>query len=124
MGGTAVKSAQRDSDTTRRIDEDFVAAQKQSKRRALRFRRGVRTLGQTIFYGFVAGALFFCAVRFALEAAFPGTIQRFVGPIVEPVLHTADGLTAAKKDNDTDKTTPKPAPKHPKGKRNHRPGTH
>jgi len=120
MGGTAVKSGVRESDMTHRIDEDFIAAQKQSKRRALRFRRSVRTLGQTVFYGFVAGALFFCAVRFALEAAFPGSIQRFVVPLVEPVFRPSDGTMAVvKKDSDTDgaahaKSTKKTHGKHGK----------
>jgi len=115
MGGTAVKSGVRESDMTHRIDEDFIHAQKQSKRRALRFRRSVRTLGQTVFYGFVAGALFFCAVRFALEAAFPGSIQRFVVPLVEPVFRPTDAFQIVKKDDDSSNPHPKAA-KHGKGK--------
>jgi hypothetical protein len=116
MGGTAVKSGVRESDMTHRIDEDFVAAQKQSKRRALRFRRSVRTLGQTVFYGFVAGALFFCAVRFALEAAFPGSIQRFVVPLVEPVFRPSDGTTSVVKKDGTDSSASGKSGKHGKGK--------
>jgi hypothetical protein len=124
MGGTAVKSGVRESDMTHRIDEDFVAAQKQSKRRALRFRRSVRTLGQTVFYGFVAGALFFCAVRFALEAAFPGSIQRFVVPLVEPVFKTNDGsIEVVKKDGDGDTGKGK-SNKHGRGKHGKKPGQH
>ena len=122
MGGTAVKSGMRESDMTHRIDEDFMQAQKQSKRRALRFRRSVRTLGQTVFYGFVAGALFFCAVRFALEAAFPGSIQRFVVPLVEPVFRPTDAFQIVKKDDDASNPHPKAAPKHgkpKKGKKTH-----
>jgi hypothetical protein len=121
MGGTAVKSGMRESDMTHRIDEDFMQAQKQSKRRALRFRRSVRTLGQTVFYGFVAGALFFCAVRFALEAAFPGSIQRFVVPLVEPVFRPTDNFQIVKKDDDSSSANKAKPTKHGHGKHSKKP---
>ncbi|PWU00681.1 MAG: hypothetical protein C5B53_03715 [Candidatus Melainabacteria bacterium] len=82
MGG--IKSGVRHADTTKRMS-DQQSAQTRSKRRALRFRRGIRTLSQTVFYGFVAGALFFCAVRVTLQALFPGKVNHLVAPILQPL---------------------------------------
>src|ERR1700676_2026371 len=75
------------------------------KRKSLRFRQGIRSFSQTVFYGFLAGALFFCAILFTLEAFFPGQVNRLVAPILGPFLrsHSQDG--------DLDKAeTAEPAP--------------
>ncbi len=124
MGGTVLKTGARQADMTRRIDEEFMAAQVRSKRKALRFRKSIRTLGQTIFYGFIAGTLFFCAVRFALESVFPGSIKRVVVPLVEPFLHNPDETAAidSKGVDDTGADAPKPtkAKKSKKGHNQHR----
>src|SRR6516165_2684874 len=81
MGG--IKSGGRHGDSTRRM-ADNQSTQNRNRKRALRFRKGIRTLSQTVFYGFVAGALFFCAVRVTLQAFFPGKVNRLVAPIFEP----------------------------------------
>src|SRR6516165_2263329 len=82
MGG--IKSGVRHGDMTRRMSDTKDAQFYRGRKRSLRFRKSIRTLSQTIFYGFVAGALFFCAVRVTLQALFPGRVNRLVAPIFEP----------------------------------------
>ncbi len=121
MGGSILKAGARQMDMTRRIDEDTAAAHVRTKRHALRFRKGVRTLGQTIFYGFIAGSLFFCAVRFAVEAVFPGGVPHAIPKMKIPF------VPVNKDDDDTDETAettaqkvePKPLPKPKKPVRRH-----
>jgi len=122
MGGSILKSGARQMDSTRRIDEDTASALVRNKRHALRFRKGVRTLGQTIFYGFVAGSLFFCAVRFAVEAVFPAGMPHVMPKMKIP-------FVPVNADEDEGETAPietaqkpppkKPAPKTKKQSRRH-----
>ena len=81
MGG--IKSGVRQGDSTRRLADTKEAQTYRSKKRSLRFRKSIRTLSQTIFYGFIAGALFFCAARVTLQALYPGRVNRMVAPIFE-----------------------------------------
>ena|SRR5579883_262478 len=120
MGG--LKSGVRHGDSTRRMDDRQGSQDYRRRKKSLRARKGIRTLSQTIFYGFVAGALFFCAVRVTLQALFPGKVNRLVAPMFEPfpqinvpqLGHFAD--SAAK----FWKSKPAPAQPHPKPRRGHR----
>jgi hypothetical protein len=84
MGG--IKSGIRHADMTRRLGDSQSALIYRSRKRSLRFRKSIRTFTQTIFYGFIVGALFFCAIRFTLQTLFPGRVNRLVAPIFEPLL--------------------------------------
>jgi hypothetical protein len=93
----------READLTRRLDEDALEAQKYSKRKSLRFKKHVRGLSQTIMYGFIAGALFFCAIRLVSDAAFPGTVKRVLNPLVHPFIGSSKGaMHAAPEEGKTD----------------------
>ena len=119
MGG--IKSGGRHGDSTRRM-ADNQSTQNRNRKRALRFRKGIRTLSQTVFYGFVAGALFFCAVRVTLQAFFPGKVNRLVAPIFQPlpqfnVPQLGQFADSAAKFWKSKQPQPKPAPKKAPGRR-------
>ena len=86
MGG--IKTGVRHGDMTRRMGESQSAQLYRNRKRSLRFRKNIRTLSQTVFYGFIAGALFFCAIRFTLQTLAPGRVNRLVAPIFEPIMPT------------------------------------
>jgi hypothetical protein len=120
MGSSSVRIGAREADSTQRIDDDLVTDQKSSKRKSLRFNKGFRSLGQTIMYGFIAGALFFTAIKFALEASFPTAIKRVFGNPLESLLHgkKRDKLTT-KDDSETASrphTKPLKKPIHKRGR--------
>jgi|SRR5271170_2443907 len=95
----------READLTSRLDEGALEAQKYSKRKSLRFKKHVRSLSQTIMYGFIAGALFFCAIRFAIDAAFPGTVKRVLNPLLHPFIkHSKEVINATTEEGERDTT--------------------
>ncbi len=47
------------------------------------FRQTLRSLSQTIVYGFIAGAIFFCAIRFTIQAINPEQVSHFFAPLFQ-----------------------------------------
>jgi hypothetical protein len=118
-----LRTGTRQAEAARRVDETGQAVEYQIQKKTLRFGNKVRVLLQTIMYGFIAGTLFFCSVKVALEADVTDRVKRIVAPIIEPIVQKCQEVTDSAK-NFVTQTVTAPAPpkkpvKHPKKVKKH-----
>jgi len=94
----SIKTNVRNSDVTRRLEENNVRESPREKTKSLRFRNDIRTLSQTIFYGLIVGALFFCAVRLVLESYAPANVRHIFSRYERDIQRRIDRLEAKKQE--------------------------
>ncbi len=80
LGG--LKSGIRQQDLTRRLDDNLSSSDFEKARQSTKLRRHVRSLSEQLFYLLIGATLFFCAIRFTLQAYFPGRAHRILAPLL------------------------------------------
>jgi hypothetical protein len=107
-----LKTGARQAEASKRMDDSGQSVDYQIQKKTLRFGNKVRVLLQTMVYGFIAGTLFFCAVKVALEVNITERVQRIAAPIIEPIMQKCQEVSdSAKKLMTPSKAPPVPAKK-------------
>lgn len=92
-----LRAGARQAEAAKRGDDSGQQVDYQIQKKTLRFGNKVRVLLQTMIYGFIAGTLFFCAVKLALEVDISERVQRIAAPIIEPIVQKCQEVTDSAK---------------------------
>jgi hypothetical protein len=131
LGG--LKTGVKQAENTRRLEDSISSSDfEKTRKKATRFTRHIRSLGEQFLYVLIGVVLFFCSVRFTLQTWFPGKVHQLLAPILGKntgvVEQTLTGKSTPVKDEDDEdaeqvkkeevKPQPKPRPKAPKKTKN------
>jgi hypothetical protein len=119
LGG--LKTGVKQAENTRRLEDSISSSDfEKTRKKATRFTRHIRSLGEQFLYVLIGVVLFFCSVRFTLQTWFPGKVHQLLAPILGKntgvVEQTLTGKSTPMKDEDDEdsepakKETVKPAP--------------
>jgi len=106
-----LRTGTRQAEAARRVDDTGQSVDYSIQKKSLRFGNKVRVLLQTIMYGFIAGTLFFCSVKVALEADVAERVSRVVSPVIEQIVQKSQEVTDNAKNFVEQINTPAPGPK-------------
>jgi hypothetical protein len=107
-----LKTGARQAETSKRMDDSGQAVDYHIQKKTLRFGNKIRLLLTTMVYGFIAGTLFFCAVKVALEVNITERVQRIAAPLIEPIVQKCQEVSeSAKKLMNPPKQAPSSAKK-------------
>jgi hypothetical protein len=87
----------RQAEAVRHGEDSSKGKDYQAQKKTLRFGNKVKAVVQTSIYGCIAGTLFFCAIKVALEVNVVERVTRITAPIVEPIVQKCQEVTTQAK---------------------------